>query len=62
MFVWGKFPRGLNMSLYGRVNEVPQLFKEVNRYNFSKLYLNENFGIGISHSVKFVLETPNEAG
>ena len=52
-------PFGVNMKLHTTVNAVPQVFEELNPYKFSKLYLRNDFCLGIGHSIKITFELPD---
>jgi hypothetical protein len=60
--MWGKIPQGLNMKLMGEVHQSPQVFSEIANYSFSKIFLQNDFGLGIGHCVKITFELPGEDG
>jgi len=62
IYIWGSIPRGLNMRMNSQINAVPQEFQELKPYNFSQVYINHDFALGISHAVRLTFELPNEAG
>ena len=44
------------MKLHSTTHAVPQVFEELDRYNFSKLHIRNDFALGVSHSIKITFE------
>jgi hypothetical protein len=50
------------MKMHSTVHAVPQVFEELQTYNFSQLELQNDYAIGLSHAVKLTFGLPNEEG
>lgn len=50
------------MKLHEEVHQSPQVFTDIQNYNFSKIFLQNDYGLGIGHCVKITFELPNEEG
>ena len=59
VYVWGYMPFGVNMKLNSVINPVPQVFREVDRYNFGKIHLNNDFALGVGHCLRITFELPD---
>jgi hypothetical protein len=52
-------PFGVNMKLHSVINQVPQVFQEIDKYNFGKIYLKNDFAMGVGHCLKITFEVPD---
>jgi hypothetical protein len=47
------------MKLHTVINQVPQVFQEVDKYNFGKIHLKNDFALGVGHCLKITFELPD---
>lgn len=50
-YIWGKVPKGMMLKNQGQVLAVPTVFKNLNTYNFSNTFIQNDFAFGVGHSV-----------
>ena len=46
------------MSKQGYIHNTPTLFKDVQPYNFSNTYIQQDFAVGIGHALTLSFEIP----
>lgn len=50
------------MTTEAQVNLVPKVFREVAPYNFSRIFIQNDFALGVGHAIKLTFSLPNEEG
>jgi len=55
-YVWGKCLKGVTMEREDKVFTTPQVFKGLQKYNFSTVSLQEDFALGVGHAVSLRFE------
>lgn len=59
VFLWGHVGKGVNLSKQAHTHYVPTQFKEIQPYLFSSLSIQQDFAIGIGHSIKLTIKVPS---
>jgi hypothetical protein len=58
VYLWGRVEKGVQMSKPSYTHLVPTQFKEVQPYHFSSICIQQDFALGIGHSVKLAIQVP----
>ena len=51
-YMWGIIPKGLALKKQKQIHFVPTILKEIQQYSFSDVFIQNDFAMGVGHSVE----------